>query len=370
MEFIKEILKKIEDNGFKAYIVGGYVRDDLLKIHSLDIDICTSAREKDLMWIFYNAKNVPKYGSVKLSNDKYNIDITTFRKEENLINGKPSSVTYIDNLEEDLGRRDFTINAMCYDSEFNLIDLVGGKRDLSNKIIRVIGNTKKKFDEDPLRILRALRFMTIYDFSLSKDIISYISEYPFKLSEISYNKRKYELDKIFASKNVFKFLNVLKKYNLEEYLGIKVKKIKRTGYSLGIWAQIEFDKEYPFTKIELENINKIRNIVNSKVLDKYTIYQNGNYVSTICASIMNKSVKSINNIYNKLTIKDRKDIDISSNEICEVLNIKPSKELGLILDDIEKQIIYGKIENKKENIISYLKKRSDKNARFKRKFTK
>lgn len=356
METLKNILKKIEENGFKAYIVGGYVRDDLLKIKSLDVDICTSALEKDLMWIFSCAKNVKEYGAVKLSNDKYNIDITTLRKEEDLINGKPSKVTYITNLEEDLQRRDFTINAMCYDSEFNLIDLVGGKRDLNNKIIRVIGNTKKKFDEDPLRILRALRFMCVLDFSLSKDILEYLKTDASKLSEISLNKRKKELDKIFASKNVFKFINIAKKYNLEDYLGIKFNKVIRTGYSIGIWAQIEYDPKYPFTKVELENIKDIRTILDKKSIDKYDIYKYGNFVSSISGIILGKSSKKINNIYNKLLIKDKSEIDISSMEICEVLNIEPSSILKDIICDLEKNIIYGKIENKKENIINYLKK--------------
>lgn len=370
MELLKNVLDKINENGFEAYIVGGFVRDTLLDKNPTDVDIATNAREKDLMWIFKSAKGVKEYGAVKMSAGKYNIDITTFREESDLNNGRPNVVKYVNDLDTDVLRRDFTINALCFDSEFNLIDKVDGKKDLNNKLIKVIGNTKERFDEDPLRILRALRFMTVLDFNLSKDILSYLKNEGYNLSKINHEKRKKELDKIFASKNLYKFVSVVKKYKLEPFLGIKFNKVLRTGNSVGIWAQIEYDKEYNFTKQEKELIEKIKEIVSSKKIDKMTIYEYGNYVTLIASDILKKPSKRINQIYMSLPIKDKSEIDITSKEICDSLNITPSKELGSIYKELEKMIVYGKIENRKEIIISYLTKKGERNERFKRKLKK
>ena len=106
---IKKILNTLEENGYQAYLVGGFVRDYLLGITSHDADIATNALPKDIHNIFNSSKS--NYGSVNIKFDNYNIDITTFRKDLNYVNRRPSNVIYIDNLEEDLKRRDFTINA-------------------------------------------------------------------------------------------------------------------------------------------------------------------------------------------------------------------------------------------------------------------
>lgn len=359
MEELKNIIEKIEENGFEAYFVGGYVRDSLLKINTINIDIATNALQKNLLWIFPNAKAIKEYGAVKLKEGKYDIDITTYRKEGNYVLGKPKKIEYVNDLKTDLIRRDFTINALCYTKDYILVDLINGKKDINSKIIRVIGDVKSKFDEDPLRILRALRFMTVLDFSLDKNITEYIKEYPMKLSEISYEKRKNELDKIFNSKNIFKFISVCKKYNLEEYLDIKFKKVIRTNNYLGIWSQIEYGDKYHFTKVEKEQISKIKEIVNDKKIDKYTVYKYGNYISLIAGSILKKSSRKINGIHKNLVITDIKELDITHEEICEISNIEPSKELGNILKELEFLVVCGKIENKKEIIIKYLYKRKD-----------
>ena len=156
-EDLKNILLKIIDNGFEAYIVGGYVRDFLLGYESTDIDICTNALPKNLIEIFDGDNiSVSSYGSIKLRSNKYNVDITTYRKEISYINGKLSEIEYINDIETDIQRRDFTINALYMDIDGNIIDKVNGKQDINDKIIHVIGDINKKFKEDPLRILRAL----------------------------------------------------------------------------------------------------------------------------------------------------------------------------------------------------------------------
>lgn len=357
MDELKTVINEIEQNGYEAYFVGGFVRDSILNINTVNIDIVSSALQKNLLWIFPKAKEIKEYGAVKIKKGKYEIDISTYRKEKDFVKGKPTSIEYVSDLKTDLLRRDFTINALCYTKDLELVDLINGKADINSKIIRVIGDAKIKFDQDPLRILRALRFMTILDFNLDKKILDYLKKYPEKLLEINYEKRKRELDKIFSSKNIFKFISVCKKYDLEKYLEIKFQKIIRTNNSLGIWSQIEYNSKYPFTVVEKEQIKNIKEIVQSKKIDSLSVYKYGNYISLIAGSILKKSSRNINKLYMHLPIKEKSELDIKSKDICDLLSIKPSKDLGDIIKEVELLVVYGKIENNKEAIIKYLKER-------------
>ena len=122
---IKEILEMITNKGFKAYVVGGYVRDYLRKIKSIDVDICTNARVKDLMEIFKDYKITSlEYGNILLETKDYLFEITTFRKDIDYINNRKPIIEYVDTLEEDITRRDFTVNSICMDKDGKIIDLL------------------------------------------------------------------------------------------------------------------------------------------------------------------------------------------------------------------------------------------------------
>ena len=127
-----EVLNKFFENGYLAYIVGGYPRDYLLGIKTKDIDICTNASPKEIMEIF-DTEGVSdvKYGSVKVIYKNYRFDVTTFRKDIKYEdNRKPIKIKYIDNLKKDLLRRDFTINTICIDKDENIVDILGARVDI------------------------------------------------------------------------------------------------------------------------------------------------------------------------------------------------------------------------------------------------
>ena len=148
LEAALKILNKIEKNGFKAYIVGGFVRDYILGIESKDVDICTNATPKEIMTIFKDSA-LPKeeYGSVTLFYKNSRFDITTFRREIRYINNrKPVEIEYIDDLLEDLRRRDFLMNTLCLDKKKNIIDPLNGRIDIDNKTINTVGDADYKFN--------------------------------------------------------------------------------------------------------------------------------------------------------------------------------------------------------------------------------
>jgi len=352
-----EILKKIEDNGFQAYIVGGYVRDYLMKYDSADVDICTNARPKDLIKIFDGAiLPSEKYGAVTIRYMGVRYEITTFRKELKYENRRPVEIEYTNDLVEDIERRDFTINSMCMDKDSNIIDLFDGKKDISKKIIKSLGSASVKFKEDPLRILRAVRFATTLNFKLDKDIILGIKENMYYLKDISYDRKKIELNKIFASKNVKYGIKLINSFNLGEYLDINISKIKITSDNLGIWSQLDVIDKYPFTKNEKDIINNIVKIVKNKTIGKYEIYKYGLYTTSIAAEILGINKNIIVRLDRNLVIRSKKDINITSEEILKLIDKKPGIWLSNLYDDLEVKIITSKLKNDKSKIIEFILK--------------
>jgi len=355
-KIIVNILKKIENNGYQAFVVGGYVRNYLSGINSYDVDICTNALPKEIINILKLDKStIDNYGCVTLKTKKYNIDITTFRKESNYQMRKPKTITYINDLKTDLSRRDFTMNAIIMNSKEEIIDYYNGITDLENKTIKCIGKTSIKLKEDPLRILRAIRFSIIYNLELDKEIKDFIFDNYNLIKELSYYRKKEELDKIFSSKNRIKGLKILKDLNLLSVLELNYNEVKDTNDILGIYAQIEFSENYPLNKTEKDIIDKIRKVLEYGSIDNKILYRYGLYISLVCGEILGINNITINKMYKKLPIKTKKDIKISVESIVK-LNNNCYNDIGNIFIDLENKILEGTLKNKSKHIVKYLRK--------------
>lgn len=356
-ETAMSVLKKITDNNFRAYIVGGYPRDIYMNRQSIDVDICTNATPKDLNEIF-KGSILPKqeYGGVTVIVNNIRFEITTFRKEIKYENNRfPVKIKYIDNLLDDLKRRDFTINTLCIDNEGNIVDLLNAKEDIDKKIIRCVGNTKNKIKEDILRSLRAIRFATILDFKLDIELKKNIKRYGYLLKNLSYYRKKEELEKIFLSSNCKYGLDLIKELELEQYLELSnFDSLVITTSPLGMWAQLDVLDKYSFTVNEKEIINKINEVLKEDILSNQVLYKYGLYVCTLVGEIKNIDRTLIVSKYNNLPILNIKDIDIKANEICELLNKKPNLFLKEIYKDLENKILSGKLVNQREEIKKYL----------------
>ncbi len=160
-------LKKLEEYGFEGYVVGGCVRDALLGLTPQDYDMCTDATPKEIAQIFRKqelVRNGEKHGTIGVILAGQVYEITTFRTEGTYSDGRhPDTVSFVQNLQEDLSRRDFTVNAMAYSPSTGFIDLFGGQQDLQDGILRTVGDPEKRFAEDALRILRGVRFAVRFD---------------------------------------------------------------------------------------------------------------------------------------------------------------------------------------------------------------
>lgn len=353
-----ELLSLITDKGYEAYIVGGYVRDRYIKKESDDVDICTSATPKELNDIFDTAI-LPKeeYGSVTLIYKNIRFELTTFRKETKYINNRfPSEVFYTNNLEEDLRRRDFTINTVCLDKNGKYIDLLNGLNDIKNKVIKTVIDPSESMQIDSLRILRAIRFATVLNFDLDESLKEAIKNNRELLKHLSYYRKKSELDKIFNSQNLKKGILLIQELGLDKPLDLNnLSKVSLNTIGLGIWAQLEGIDKYPFNKAEKEQINNIKSLLHESVLDNYNLYKYGLFISQIVGEIKGLDKIKVTKAYNSLQIKRKEDIDITASEICEILDRNPDAFLKEIFFDLERKILYNKLCNKKRILKSYVK---------------
>lgn len=350
-----ELLNKFNEANFKAYIVGGFPRDLYINKKSTDVDICTNATPKEIKEIFKDSKiNNEQYGSVSLIYNNVRFEITTFRKEKKYENNRyPVKIKYIDNLIDDLLRRDFTINTLCIDSEGNYIDLLNAKQDIDNKIIKCVGDANKKIKEDILRSLRAIRFATILNFKLDDKLKKAIKKNKKLIKKLSYYRKKEELEKIFSSPNCKYGLNLIKELELDKELNINTNIIVTTS-SLGIWAQLDVLDIYPFTKNEKEIIKNIKLALKEDALDNNILYKYGLYVCTLVGEIKNIDRVDIVKKYNSLPIYSIKDINVKADQICEILNKNKGPFIKEIYKDLEYKILNNLLENDFNEIKKYL----------------
>lgn len=209
---VKFIIDKFYENNYEAFMVGGCIRDSLLLKEPKDYDIATSATPAITESLFN--KTIPtgiKHGTITVLIDKEPFEVTTYRVEgEYKDNRRPDEISFVTDIKDDLSRRDFTINAFAYNSREGLKDYFNGLDDLKNKIIRTVGDSNTRFNEDALRIMRAIRFSAQLDFKIEENTLNSITENKELLKNISAERIRDELCKILISDNPRKGLNLLK----------------------------------------------------------------------------------------------------------------------------------------------------------------
>lgn len=358
LDIALKVLNIIEENGYEAYIVGGFVRDYLMKRKSNDIDIATNATPKQLMELFPNASTTNTfYGAVSIYYNAIKFEITTYRVEQDYQDMRhPNTVIYATNLADDIKRRDFTINAICIDKNGKIHDLVNGYEDIKKRKIRTIGDATVSFSKDVLRILRAVRFATTLDFSLTFEVEEAIRQTKYLLTNLSLERKKEELNKIFSSNNLQKGLDLLRDLGLDKELGLQrlsfVKNIKQV---IGIWTVLEVDDLYPFTRNELQLMKEIRLAIKDNPLCSKTVYKYDLYVCSVALEIMGLDNKYLMDIYENMPIHKRSDIVIDSYDIINSLKIEEGPDLSTIWEKIEEAILNKEVENNKKELLLFIK---------------
>ena len=242
------------------------------------------------------------------------------------------------------------------DKNDKVIDLLDGVDDLNNRVIKMIGNPDDRLKEDPLRILRAIRFATVLDFAIDEKLMLSLKENSSLVSTLSGVRIKEELDKILSSPNFKKGLKLLDDLGISKLIGLSYGDVFYTNDLMGMYAQVKVAK-IPFTNNEKSNIIRITEVVKKSVVNYETLFNYGLYINTVAGRILNIDIKKINQMYKKMPIKDRSDIAISGDEIIDILKINPGKVVSEIYSELITEILSGRLKNKKGDIKKYLLKR-------------
>jgi tRNA nucleotidyltransferase (CCA-adding enzyme) len=357
------VIDRLTKNGYKAYIVGGCVRDILLEKAPHDFDITTSAKPEEIISLF--EKTIPtgiKHGTVTVLIENEPIEVTTFRTEGVYTdNRRPDSVEFVTDLREDLSRRDFTVNAMAYNEDEGVIDYFGGKEDLKAKILKAVGDPEKRFTEDALRILRLFRFASTLNFEIHENTFTAALKCAHLLKTVSRERIFEELKKAVLGDNfkvfapliecgALKFLNITNLPDFDKIKALKKHPLLCLYLSFGTKALIELkpsneQKEYFKTLDALSampppqthaDIKEMLNIAGNEILNDFFILNSLNQNDL-------KSVISSGEPYSVSHLK------INGNDLIN-MGYK-GEEIGKILEHLRKVAIINPQKNTKENLL-------------------
>ena len=370
-----DILKIFNKNGYEAYFVGGCVRDYLLDEEFSDIDITTNALPEEVKKIFRKSIDTGiQHGTVTILVNGEGYEVTTFRTEDEYTNHRaPEKVEFVNNLREDLDRRDFTINAMALDSNGVLFDYHNGEKDLSSGVIRTVNNPNERFYEDALRMLRAFRFSSKLGFEIEYDTLEAIKKNAELIKFVSIERIVNEFKKLLSGKGNLRSLELLLDSKLNNYIPFleEIKIIQdfskysfcQSLYILSKINNIFFDilKTLKLSNKEVKLIkefDKINVDFMSEIPLELILYKHNFEDVVFVAEYF--SYNNRHNIENcKLTINSFDDVDITSQEIISVIGEKPGPWIKSVVSELEHEILLNRLNNNRKDILDFLLKMRD-----------
>ena len=383
---VKYIIDTFYNNGYEAFMVGGCIRDILLNKTPMDYDIATSAPPEITEKLF--KKTIPtgiEHGTITVLIDKNPYEVTTYRIEGKYSdNRKPDSVTFISDIKEDLARRDFTINAFAYNDREELLDYFSGNTDLNNKLIKCVGNPDKRFKEDALKMLRAVRFSAQLNFNIDEETFSAIKSNSPSIKNISKERIKVELSKTLLSNNAFSGLMKLSDSNLlKEILPYNLninKSLDKVNLDLSsrlsfmflnlesslietIMRELTFDKATMNKVIALTSSFEDIQFINSKADCKRLIIKVGKdnifHLINLYESITSTSISNIASLVQEILDSNEvlyiRDLSIKGNDLIKELGIAPGKILGELLNHLLNEVIDETVDNNYNSLITSAK---------------
>lgn len=410
---VQYILDKLSENGFEAFIVGRCVRDALLNKNPQDYDITTNALPEKIEELFQ--KTIPtgiKHGTVTVLINQKPYEVTTYRVDgEYEDNRKPKDVKFVSNIKEDLSRRDFTINAMAYNKTLGFKDYFDGKGDLEKRLIKCVGNPDKRFSEDALRMLRAIRFSCQLNFKIEEETLKSIKRNFKLIKNISMERIQSEFTKIILSPNPDKGLMLLRKLGFSDILVKEFKSLKcvncydsyddvHDSYELlnilpnklpvrlaGLFHKVynsenasekgriilkklKYDNNTINNSCNLiENLNKLSPIMTRKKLKMlinevgkenifdlldlekgYLLYMDE--FDTEYIDILKDRIHDILESGEPISIKD---LSLTGSDLINELGFKPGKDIGITLNFLLENVLQTPELNTKENLLNLSK---------------
>lgn len=385
VEFLQAlpVLKKIIAHGFEAYFVGGSVRDVLLGREIHDVDIATSAYPEEIKAIFPHTIDVGiEHGTVLVlagKSEAEHYEITTFRTESQYTDyRRPDHVDFVRDLREDLKRRDFTVNAFACDVNGEIIDLFDGLTDLSERRLRAVGSALARFNEDALRIMRALRFASTLDFKIEQETFQAMCERAPLLEKISVERLFIELDKLLLGKDwrngvelsisaqAWKFLPNFQQDALEKLLtdlsvDFQFENSEQAWAALlSKFEQVDVKAFLRQWKVSNEFSKAVADLVEAYGLEEWTLmslYRFGSDKARLVDDLKRAGgiavdPKKVQLLDKALQIHQRSEIVVAGKDLMEEFAIKPGPALGKMLKRIEEKIVRNELLNERQAIFA------------------
>ena len=378
------ILETIEKAGYEAYFVGGSVRDTMLSKPIHDVDIATSAYPEEIKKIFKRTVDTGiEHGTAMILDHGTGYETTTFRTESTYTDfRRPDEVKFVRSLDEDLKRRDFTVNALALTKDGEVIDLFGGVQDMSAQILRAVGKPEERFHEDALRMMRAVRFAAQLDFKIDDATQKAIAENAPLLANIAVERTNVEFTKLMQGTSAsYGLIEMIKSglvnfmpglANTDQDLAAYAELLqnaqptddnqawsllsfelglspKDTGEFLKLWKQP--NDMIQTAKAVIALMNKLR----LGDVSDWDLYQTQDAITTALATIrlseVTANVEDLSVRYQALPIKHKKELAINGGELMKSLHLTPGPLFGKILADLEHLVVIGEQVNDKAALL-------------------
>lgn len=379
------ILETLEAGGYEAYFVGGSVRDTVLGRAPHDVDIATSAYPEEVKQLFRKTVDTGiEHGTVMVLDHGEGYEITTFRTESGYTDyRRPDKVQFVRNLSEDLKRRDFTINALALKADGTVIDIFDGLTDLKQHILRAVGDPSERFNEDALRMMRAVRFAAQLNFGIDSQTKQAIVKNRHLLAKISVERLNDEMTKLLQAPNAQLGLLMIIMLEINQYLpGLNQKDIDLWGYTeqlavrqpqtatqawtlmafeLGLTAADtgEFLRLWKHSNELIQTAQAAVRILNLARIDAPTdwdLYQAGPALATaqVVGEISEMPMTGSDWIkrYERLPIHKRQELAINGQTLMQELKMSAGPKLGQILLKLEQAVVANQVANTKETLLT------------------
>ncbi|AJK88614.1 MULTISPECIES: CCA tRNA nucleotidyltransferase [Lysinibacillus] len=372
------VIEQLEQAGFEAVIVGGAVRDALLNRPAHDVDVATNALPEEVKTVFQRTVDIGiQHGTVLVIVPAGPVEVTTYRTDgEYTDHRRPDKVQFVRSLQDDLQRRDFTMNAIAMRRDGSFVDYYGGRQDIDLRIIRAVGDAKKRFAEDALRMLRAIRFSAQLDFTIAEDTLMAIQNRAADIAFIAKERIKAELDKLWLGTTVFSGLQKLEESGLAAYLQGSFQaerwyefqtEDKHVGWAYfallqgANWREILRDyrlsnKEMAFVKSVLTAYEALKS---GWTNSHYFTYEKQELEAAIYfAKLLQADVclpsEPIRILQDKLPIRQKQEVAVNGADLLKWSGKKGGPWVKEVLEDILEAILHNELANDRQQIKNWL----------------
>lgn len=372
------VIEQLEQAGFEAVIVGGAVRDALLNRPAHDVDVATNALPEEVKTVFQKTVDIGiQHGTVLVIVPAGPVEVTTYRTDgEYTDHRRPQNVHFVRSLKEDLQRRDFTMNAIAMRRDGSFVDYYGGRQDIEKRVIRAVGEAEKRFAEDALRMLRAIRFSAQLDFTIEANTITAIQQRAADLSFIAKERIKAELDKLWVGQTVFGGIQKLEDCGLTAYLtgdfqASQWRNFQTKDALLGwayfallqgtAWREVVRDyrlsnKEMAFIKSVLTAYDDLKDGWTNRHYFNYTEQElvAAQYFAQLRQLDASIPQQSIRELQAKLPIQHKQELVVNGADLLKWSGKKGGPWVKAALEDLLTAILHHELQNDRQQIKSWL----------------